>query len=104
MYTDIFIGFALPSTTYPEVENGYQIQIIKGANNVTEQTIFFVINLILNAPSGLETATPSIDREDNDFEFPLSNFLSILPEENDTFVELYIFADELPEVTEKRLN
>ncbi len=102
MYTtDIFIGFALPSTTYLEVEADYIIQIIKGAGNVTEKTISFVVNLFQNAPEGLGNANPSADGEDNDFSFPSSIFQLILPEENDTFVtDLTIFADALPEVTE----
>ena len=100
MYTDIFIGFALPNTTYPEVEADHQIQIIKGAGNVTERTIGFVVNLFLTAPPGLETAIPSADGEDNDFFLPSSSFLSIGPEENDTFVGVTIIADELLEVTE----
>ena len=101
MYTDIFIGFVLPSTTYPEVESDHQIQIIKGAGNVTEKTISFVVNLFQTAPEGLGTATPSADREDNDFFIPSSSFLSIGPEETETFVTgLTIFADNLPEVTE----
>ena len=99
MYTDIFIGFALPSTTYPEVEADHQIRIIKGAGNVTEQTISFLVNLFQTAPPGLGTATPLDDKEDNDFFIPLI-LLSIEPEENDTFTDVSIFADELPEVTE----
>ncbi|XP_064387828.1 uncharacterized protein LOC135336006 [Halichondria panicea] len=95
---DIFIGFALPSTTYPEVESDHQIQIIKGAGNVTEKTISFVVQ---TAPEGLGTATPSTNGEDNDFFIPSSSFLSIGPEETETFVTgLTIFADNLPEVTE----
>ncbi len=98
---DIFIGFALPSTTYPEIESDHRIQIIKGEGNVTEQTISFVVNLFLTAPEGLKTATPSDSTGDNDFLFPSSAFLSIGPEENDTFVtRLTTFADNLPEVTE----
>ncbi len=97
LYTDIFIGFALPSTTYPEVEAKYQIRIIKGAGNVTEQTISF--NLFQTAPPGLGTATPSTNGEDNDFSFP-SATQSIGPEEDDVFVDVTIFADKLPEVTE----
>ncbi|XP_064387630.1 uncharacterized protein LOC135335892 isoform X2 [Halichondria panicea] len=96
---DIFIGFALPSTTYPEVEADHQIRIIKGAGNVTEQTISFLVNLFQTAPPGLGTATPLDDEEDNDFFIPLI-LLSIEPEENDTFTDVSIFADELPEVTE----
>ena len=101
LHTDIFIGFALPNTTYPEVETDHRIQIIKGAGNVTEQTISFVVNLFLTAPPGLGNAIPLADGEDNDFVFPSSNFLSIGPEENDTTVyDLTIFGDNLPEVTE----
>ena len=100
MYTDIFIGFAIPNTTYPEVEADHQIQIIKGAGNVTEQTISFVVNLFQTAPDGLGTATPSADGEDNDFLFPSSTLQLIRPEESHTFVDVTIFADELPEVTE----
>ena len=101
MYTDIFIGFALPNTTYQEVESDHRVQIIKGAGNVTEQTISFVVNLFQTAPEGLGTATPSDSTGDNDFSFPTSTFLSIAPQENDTFVDgLTIFADNLPEVTE----
>ncbi len=100
MYTDIFIGFSLPNTTYQEFENGYRIRIIKGANNVTEQTIDFVVSLFLTAPEGLGVATPSADGEDNDFEFPSISLLSIEPDENDTFESLTIFEDDLPEVTE----
>ena len=101
LYTDIFIGFALPSTTYPEVESDHQIQIIKGEGNVTEQTISFVVHLFQTAPEGLETATPSDSTGDNDFSFPSTILLSILPTENDTFTsDLTIFGDDLPEVTE----
>ncbi len=101
MYTDIFIGFALPNTTYQEVESDHRVQIIKGAGNVTEQTISFVVNLFQTAPEGLGNANPSADGEDNDFSFQSSTFLSIGPEQNETFVtDLTIFADNLPEVTE----
>ncbi len=98
--TDIFIGFAVSFTIYQEVESSHRIQIIKGDNNVTEQTIDFVVNLFLTAPEGLGVATPSTDTEDNDFEFPSSSLLSIAPDENETFAELIIFADDLPEVLE----
>ena len=98
---DIFIGFALPNTTYPEVEFDYQIQIIKGAGNVTEQIISFVVNLFQTAPEGLGNAIPSSNIEDNDFSFPPSTLLSIFPEQNDTVSpDLTIFPDNLPEVTE----
>ena len=98
---DIFIGFALPNTTYPEVELDYQIQIIKGAGNVTEQIISFVVNLFQTAPPGLGNAIPSAGGEDNDFFLPSSSFLSIGPEETETFVTgLTLVADELPELTE----
>ncbi|XP_064387537.1 uncharacterized protein LOC135335856 isoform X6 [Halichondria panicea] len=97
---DIFIGFALPNTTYPEVEATPNIQIIKGAGNVTEQTISFVVNLFQTAPEGLGTATPSAGGEDNDFFIPSSTLRSIEPEENNVFVDFDIFADELPEITE----
>ncbi len=101
MCTDIFIGFALPSTTYPEEERDHRIQIIKGEGNVTEQTIIFVVNLFQTVPPGLGTATPSAGGEDNDFFIPSSNVRSIEPEENNMFVYgLTIFEDELPEVTE----
>ncbi len=85
---------------YEEVESSHRIQIIKGDNNITEQTINFVVNLALTAPEGLEVATPSTDTEDNDFEFPTTSLLSIAPDENDTFADLTIFADDLPEVLE----
>ncbi len=100
LYTDIFIGFSLPSTTYPELEADHQIRIIKGAGNITEETISFVVSLFQTAPPGLGTATPSFGREENDFLFPSSTLLSIGTEENDVFVVVTIFADNLPEVTE----
>ena len=100
MCTDIFIGFALPNTTYPEVEADHQIQIIKGAGNVTEQTISLVVDLFQTAPPGLGNAIPSSGVEDNDFYIPSSTFLFIRPEDNEVFVDLTIFWDELPEVTE----
>ena len=60
-----------------------------------------MVNLFQNAPPGLGTATPSDSTEDNDFSFPPSTFLSIAPQENETFsTQLTIFADNLPEVTE----
>ena len=85
---------------YQEVESSHRIQIIKGDNNITEQTILFVVKLALTAPEGLEVATPSTDTEDNDFEFPSTSLLSIAPDETETFVDLTIFADDLPEVPE----
>ena len=101
LYADIFIGFALPSTTYPEVEADHRVQIIKGAGNVTEQIISFVVNLFQTAPPGLGNAIPSADGEDNDFFIKSSSVLQIGPKENETFVTgLTIFADDLPEVTE----
>ena len=101
LYTDIFIGFALPSTTYPEIESDHRVQIIKGEGNVTEQTISFVVNLFQTAPDGLGNAIPSDSTGDNDFSFPTSTFVSIAPQENETFaIDLTIFADNLPEVTE----
>ncbi len=59
-----------------------------------------MVNLALTAPEGLGVATPSSDTEDNDFEFPTTSLLSIAPDENDTFADLTIFADDLPEVLE----
>ena len=57
--------------------------------------------MVQTAPEGLGTATPSTNGEDNDFFIPSSSFLSIGPEETETFVTgLTIFADNLPEVTE----
>ena len=100
LYTDIFIGFALPNTTYPELEMEYQIQIIKGAGNETEQTISFVVNLFQNTPPGLGTATPSVGGDDNDFFIPSSSLRSIAPGEDNVFVELTIFPDNLLEVRE----
>ncbi|XP_064387556.1 uncharacterized protein LOC135335860 isoform X4 [Halichondria panicea] len=91
---DIFIGFALPNTTYPEEERNHQIQIIKGEGNLTEQNISFVVNLFSTAPPGLGILSS------NDFFFPSSTFLSIIPDENDVFVAFDIFAGDLPEVTE----
>ncbi len=66
-----------------------------------------MVNLFQYAPPGLGTATPSAGGDDNDFSFPSSTLESIGPEENDVFVDLYIFEDELPEVREAaqlRLN
>ena len=100
MYTDVFIGFAIPNTTYPEVEADHQIQIIKGAGNVTEQTISLLVNLFQTAPEGFGNALPSVGNVDNDFLFPSTSFESIGPEENHTFADLTIFGDNLPEVTE----
>ncbi len=59
-----------------------------------------MVSLALTAPEGLGVATPSADGEDNDFEFPTASLLSIAPNENDTFADLIIFADDLPEVLE----
>ena len=60
-----------------------------------------MVNLFHSAPPGLGHAIPSAGGEDNDFFLPSSSFLSIGPEENDTFViGLNIFGDNLPEVTE----
>ncbi|XP_064387566.1 uncharacterized protein LOC135335869 isoform X2 [Halichondria panicea] len=97
---DIFIGFALPNTTYPEVEADHRIQIIKGEGNVTEQIIRIVVNLFQSAPEGLGNALPSADGEDNDFSFPPFVIESIGPEDNEVFINFNIFSDELPEVTE----
>ncbi|XP_064388167.1 uncharacterized protein LOC135336335 [Halichondria panicea] len=96
----IFIGFAVPNTTYLEEERDHIVQIIKGAGNITEQTISFVVNLFQNAPLGLGTATPSAGGDDNDFFIQSSTFEDIGPDENDVFVDLTIFGDNLPEVTE----
>ncbi len=59
-----------------------------------------MVNLFLTAPEGLGVATPLSDTEDNDFYFPSTSLLSIEPNENDTFADLTIFADDLPEVPE----
>ncbi len=59
-----------------------------------------MVNLFQTAPLGLGTATPSAGGEDNDFFIPSSTLESIGPEENDVFVDFYMFADELPEITE----
>ncbi len=59
-----------------------------------------MVSLFLTAPEGLGVATPSADGVDNDFEFPSTSLLSIAPDESDTFADLTIFADDLPEVTE----
>ena len=83
------------------MEADHQIQIIKGAGNVTEETISFIVNLFQTAPPGLGNAIPSAGGEDNDFFLPSSSFLSIGPEETETFVTgLTLVADELPELTE----
>ena len=100
MDTDIFIGFAVPFTIYQEEEAPHRFQIIKGENNVTEQTIRFVVDLFQTAPEGLGIATPSADGEDHDFGFPSTSLLSIEPEANVTFAYFDIFGDDLPEVTE----
>ena len=60
-----------------------------------------MVNLFQTAPDGLGNAIPSDSTGDNDFSFPTSTFLSIAPQENETFAtDLTIFADNLPEVTE----
>ncbi len=59
-----------------------------------------MVSLFLTAPEGLGVAIPSTDTEDNDFEFPSASLLSIEPDENDTFADLTIFGDDLPEATE----
>ncbi len=100
LYTGIFIGFALPNTTYLEYTSDHRIQIIKGPRNITEETISFTVSLFQTAPPGLGNAIPSAGNEDNDFFFPSSTLESIGPEEDDVFVDFTIFADELPEVTE----
>ncbi len=53
-----------------------------------------MVNLFSTAPPGLGILSS------NDFFFPSSTFLSIIPDENDVFVAFDIFAGDLPEVTE----
>ncbi len=59
-----------------------------------------MVNLFQAAPEGLGNSIPSANGEDNDFLFPSSTLQSIGPEEDDVFVDVTIFADNLPEVTE----
>ncbi len=59
-----------------------------------------MVSLFLTAPEGLGVAIPSTNTEDNDFEFPSSSLLSIEPDETETFADLTIFGDDLPEATE----
>ncbi len=59
-----------------------------------------MVNLFQTAPEGFGNSIPSADGEDNDFLFPSSTLQSIGPEEDDIFVDVTIFEDGLPEVTE----
>ncbi len=106
VYTDIFIGFELPDTTYPEWEATYSITLIKGAGNITEQEIFAVVDLVQTVPPGtsFDTATPSDNNNDNDLLIGRrddnSVLVSFLPDVNEITVSLTIFGDEQPENTE----
>ena len=105
MATDIFIGFELPNTTYPEMESNNEVTLIKGAGNVTEQEIFAIVNLVQTVPPGtsFDTATPSEGGFDNDLNFGRDEdfFIALFPPEvNQITVPLTIFGDELPENTE----
>ncbi len=101
---DIFIGYEIASMTYPEVENTHPVTIIKGAGNVTEQTIVVAVNLVQTVPpgSGFDVATPSDENGDNDVLFGQdSSVLAFIPPGDDRItVPFTIFSDELPENTE----
>ncbi len=102
---DIFIGFQLPDTTYPEVEQDHDVTLIKGEGTVTEQELFVVVKLVQTVPpgSGFDVATPSDELGDNDLSFggdEQSKLVSFPPDVNAISVLLTIFGDELPENTE----
>ncbi len=105
IYTAIFIGFQLPDTTYPEVEQIHDVTLIKGAGNVTEQTIIVAVTLYERVPpgSGFDVATPSrrglVDGtiSDNDLnfgqDFSLSLLVSFQPNQSEIFIPFTIFHD-----------
>ncbi len=99
---DIFIGYEIASMTYDEIELTHQVTIIKGAGNVTEQTIVVAVNLVQTAPpgSGFDMATPSDENGDNDLAFGTNNLAFIPPGDDRITVPFTIFSDELPENTE----
>ena len=107
LVTDIFIGFQLSDTTYPEKEDTHEVTLIKGAGNVTEQEILAIVNLVQTVPPGssFDTATPSDINNDNDLFLvggrgDNSALVSFLPDVNEITVLINIFSDELPENTE----
>lgn len=101
-FTDIFIGFQLPSATYPEIERNRLITIIKGAGNITEQRIAVAINLVQTTPPGssFDTATPSMGNADNDLVFGENIVEFIEANENELNISVTIFDDTEVERTE----
>ncbi len=105
IFADIFIGFQLPSTTYPEKEQTHSVTIIKGTGNVTEQAIVARVSLWEKDPSdsGFDVATPSKKNNDNDLAFGDNDnyvLVTIPPNVNEVIVPVYIYDDKLPENTE----
>ncbi len=89
--------------TYAEVDDTHNVTIIKGAGNVTEQTIVVAVNLVQTVPPGsvFDTATPSDENGDNDLIVGQdSSVLAFIPVHDRITVEVTIFSDELPENTE----
>ena len=103
LYIEIFIGFQLPNTTYPEVEETHDVTLIKGAGNVTEQEILVVLNLVEAVPPGtsFDTATLADQFNDNDFRVSHRSVIGFFPPEvNEITVPITIFDDKQPENTE----
>ncbi len=103
MFTDIFIGFQQPETTYLEVNGTYNVTLIKGAGNVTEQRIAVGVNLVQTVPLGSEfdvATTLSADGV-NEIDITLNALVEHFPPDvNEITVPFTIFGDDLPENTE----
>ncbi len=86
---------------YAEVDDTHGVTIIKGAGNVTEQTIVVAVNLVQTVPpgSGFDVATSSDENGDNDLLD--SSVLAFIPPGDDRItVPVSVFGDELVENTE----
>ena len=105
LLADIFIGFEIPSRTYPEIEDSYTVSLIKGVGNITEQDLQVVVNIVQNVPTGSNFQVATLNAaSNNDLEVPPKGFQSFIRDfardSDQITIGFDILPDELPETTE----
>ena len=104
LLADIFIGFQIPSETYPEIEMSYSVSLIKGFGNITEQDLQVVVNILQIVPTGSNFQVATLNAASgNDLEVPpgeQSFIYDFLRDSDEITIPFDILPDELPETTE----
>ena len=104
LLADIFIGFQIPSETYPEIEMSYYVSLIKGFGNITEQDLQVVVNILQIIPTGSNFQVATLNQASgNDLEVPpgrQSFIYDFLRDSDEILIGIDILPDELPETTE----